>query len=228
MTETEWVACTDPMPMLEFVRGKASDRKLRLIAVACCRGALRLLQSQNYRNAVEVSERFADGLASDDKLRKARSQARESAGRTIMVRVYPSYPWSRHTQSNIARGVVGSVCSRDIYEVIQAINNICVTANNAESYEAKREDERRQRAQLLRDVVRYPLTPLTLNPSWLTSTVLALANGIYEERAFDRMPILADALQDAGCDNEGILNHCQQSGEHVRGCWVIDSILGFS
>ena len=60
-----------------------------------------------------------------------------------------------------------------------------------------------------------PFRPITLNPSWLTSTVLALANGIYEEKAFDRMPILADALQDAGCDNEDILNHCRQPGEHV-------------
>jgi hypothetical protein len=63
------------------------------------------------------------------------------------------------------------------------------------------------------------------HPSWLTSTVLALATGIYEEKAFDRMPILADALQDAGCDNEEILNHCRQPGVHVKGCWVVDLLL---
>jgi hypothetical protein len=65
-----------------------------------------------------------------------------------------------------------------------------------------------------------------LNPSWLTSDVIALASGIYTERAFDRLPILADALQDAGCDNADILDHCRGSGPHVRGCWVVDLLLG--
>jgi hypothetical protein len=67
---------------------------------------------------------------------------------------------------------------------------------------------------------------LTADPSWLTSTVVALAEGIHQERAFDRLPILADALQDAGCDNDDILNHCRQPGEHVRGCWVVDLLTG--
>ena len=79
---------------------------------------------------------------------------------------------------------------------------------------------------IFRDIFGNPFRPITLNPSWLTSTVVSLANGIYTERAFDRMPILADAFQDAGCDNEDILNHCRQPAEHVRGCWVIDLILG--
>jgi hypothetical protein len=59
-----------------------------------------------------------------------------------------------------------------------------------------------------------------------TSTAVALARGIYEDRAFDRMPILADALQDAGCDNEDILDHCRGPEPHVRGCWVVDLLLG--
>ena len=58
-----------------------------------------------------------------------------------------------------------------------------------------------------------------------TETVFALATGIYTERAFDRMPILADALEDAGCDNADILEHCRGDGPHVRGCWVVDLIL---
>jgi hypothetical protein len=66
-----------------------------------------------------------------------------------------------------------------------------------------------------------------LDPAWLTSDVVALARGIYEERAFDRMPILADALQDAGCDNDDVLTHCRDaSATHVRGCWVVDLVLG--
>ncbi|MBP3959984.1 hypothetical protein J8F10_32485 [Gemmata sp. G18] len=78
----------------------------------------------------------------------------------------------------------------------------------------------------MRELFGNPFRPVALVPVWLTSTVRALAEGIYQERAFDRMPILADALQDAGCDNEDILTHCRQPGEHVRGCWVVDLVLG--
>jgi hypothetical protein len=69
---------------------------------------------------------------------------------------------------------------------------------------------------------------VTLDPSWRTSTVVALAEGIYADRAFDRLPILADALQDAGCGNEDMLAHCRSDGPHARGCWVVDLILGKS
>jgi hypothetical protein len=72
-----------------------------------------------------------------------------------------------------------------------------------------------------------PFRPVEADPSWLTSDVLALARGIYEEKAFDRMPILADALQDAGCANEDVLTHCRDTTvRHVRGCWVVDLVLG--
>jgi hypothetical protein len=65
-----------------------------------------------------------------------------------------------------------------------------------------------------------------IDPSWLTTTVIALSQGIDNEQAFDRLPILADALQDAGCDNADILDHCRGPWPHVRGCWVVDLVLG--
>ncbi len=67
-----------------------------------------------------------------------------------------------------------------------------------------------------------PFRPVALDPRWLTSTVLDLARTIYDERVYERMPILADALMDAGCDSEEILSHCRSGGPHVRGCWVVD------
>jgi hypothetical protein len=85
--------------------------------------------------------------------------------------------------------------------------------------------ERAQHCALLRDIFGNPFRPTALNRAWQTSTVVALAQAIYTDRAFDRLPILADALEDAGCDNADILNHCRQGGEHVRGCWVVDLIL---
>lgn len=78
----------------------------------------------------------------------------------------------------------------------------------------------------IRDIFGNPFRPVTLSPRWLSETVVALATGIYQERAFDRMPILADALEEVGCDHADILSHCRGEGPHVRGCWVVDLILG--
>ncbi|MCI0705613.1 MAG: hypothetical protein L0241_31520 [Planctomycetia bacterium] len=81
--------------------------------------------------------------------------------------------------------------------------------------------------QLLRESVGNPFRPVTFTPSWRTDTVLTLAKQMYESREFGAMPILADALQDAGCDNEDILNHCRDTNAtHIRGCWVVDLVLG--
>ncbi|MFO0825142.1 MAG: hypothetical protein U0792_18815 [Gemmataceae bacterium] len=82
---------------------------------------------------------------------------------------------------------------------------------------------------LLRDIVGNPFRPATFSREWRTSTAVGIAKGMYESRDFDVMPILADALQDAGCDNADILNHCRDPQQvHVRGCWVVDSVLGKS
>ena len=89
------------------------------------------------------------------------------------------------------------------------------------------EAERSLQADFLRDIFGNPFRPIVADANWLTSTVVSLARGIYEDRAFDRMPILADALQDAGCDSEDVLNHCRDANQvHVRGCWVVDLVLG--
>ncbi|MBA4062634.1 MAG: hypothetical protein C0501_02790 [Isosphaera sp.] len=81
----------------------------------------------------------------------------------------------------------------------------------------------------MREVVGNPFRPVVPEPEWLTSTALQLARGAYDERAFDRLPILADALQDAGCDHDDVLTHCRDPRlTHVRGCWVVDLVLGLS
>ncbi|QEL14637.1 hypothetical protein [Limnoglobus roseus] len=79
---------------------------------------------------------------------------------------------------------------------------------------------------LIRDIFGNPFRPVTFSPSWLTPTVVGLAGGIYADRAFDRLPILADALQDAGCEDVDVLSHCRGDGPHARGCWVVDGVLG--
>ena len=81
-------------------------------------------------------------------------------------------------------------------------------------------------AALLREMVGNRFRVMTANSAWPTSTVTSLAQALYTDRAFDRMPIIADALEDAGCSNQDILQHCRSGGKHVRGCWVADLLLG--
>jgi hypothetical protein len=80
-------------------------------------------------------------------------------------------------------------------------------------------------ARLLREIIGNPIRPAPIEPTWLTANVTTLAQAIYDESAFDRMPILGDALEDAGCNNTAVLEHCRSGGEHVRGCWVVDLLL---
>ena len=86
--------------------------------------------------------------------------------------------------------------------------------------------ERKAQASLLRDISGNPFRPVTIDRAWRTATAVAIAQAIYDERAFDRLPVLADALEDAGCDNADLLGHCRSPGPHVRGCWVVDLLLG--
>lgn len=79
---------------------------------------------------------------------------------------------------------------------------------------------------MARDIFGNPFRPVAFDPAWRTSTALAIAQGIYDDRAFDRLPILADALQDAGCENDDILSHLRSDGPHVKGCWALDLVLG--
>jgi hypothetical protein len=85
--------------------------------------------------------------------------------------------------------------------------------------------ERSAQCCLLRDLLGNPFAPSAADVSWLSGTVVALAQAIYDERAFDRVPILADALEDAGCTDEVILAHCRGPGPHVQGCWLVDLVV---
>lgn len=87
-------------------------------------------------------------------------------------------------------------------------------------------DHEKEKWQLLHDIFGNPFRPITIDQAWMTPNAAALAQAIYDDRAFDRMPELADALEEAGCDNADILAHCRGPGPHVRGCWVIDLLLG--
>jgi hypothetical protein len=88
------------------------------------------------------------------------------------------------------------------------------------------DDALRRLCGVVRDLFGNPFRPVTFDPSWRSPTATAVALHMYDDRAFDAMPVLADALQDAGCEAHDVLEHCRRTGEHVRGCWVVDMVLG--
>ena len=200
MTEEEWLTCTDPKPMLEFLRGKASDRKLRLFAVSAVRRLA--LGDERIAQVIQTSELYADGEAKWIELSDARK---------LMKVVFKEAMQHRNT---IGFGAW-------VVQMVEA------TAHPSAKVAAQRIARMGYlAADAVREILGDPFRPTTINPLWFTFKVVKLARTVYEDRAFDRMPELASALDDAGCDSAEILNHCRGSGPHVRGCWVVDLVLG--
>jgi hypothetical protein len=221
MTEAEWFSSLDVWPMLQCVRALASDRKLRLWAAACCRRFWDLLGEDAHR-AVEVGERFADGLAT--------AEERQAAAATHYTnwpgRGGPGVLWThpdahlRVTLEAAARVVTMRFLRRPTFL----------------DGPGRTQDERYQRfTPLLRDVIGNPFRPVPLDPSlrtWNDGLVVRIAEAAYEHRCLPagtldeaRLAVLADALEEAGA-NEDILAHCRQQGQvHVRGCWAVDLLL---
>jgi len=214
MNEQEWLACTDPEPMLEFLRGKASERKLRLFFCACCRGKHYTICPQGLA-AVTVAEAVADGLVEET--------LRGETERLIQSLISDDGSWSPYSLISWAlHRPIGGSYPLD-YVMMWAIPSV-LQAHLAFSDEI---------TSALSDIFGNPFNPVALEPSWLNPTVRSLAQAAYDNRNLPagtldnvRLAVLADALEEAGCDNADILNHLRQPGEHVRGCWVLDAILG--
>jgi len=205
MTAPEWQHAIEPQAMLEFLQtcGTVSQRKLRLFAVACSRRIWEWIDVLG-RCAVEVAEKYADGIAGPEELRAVRLACQGAGGQAAW---YAAATNAAIAARNAARSAQAGV------------------ANKAQS--GSEAAELLAQADLLRDIFGpMPFRPLSFDSSWLTPAVVELAQVIYEDKAFDRMPILADALEKAGCDSEEILCHLRGPWPHVRGCWAVDGVLG--
>jgi hypothetical protein len=240
MTETEWQVCDDPAALLSFMLGepvlgeyfgpeilelrrmryplcRVSDRKLRLFACACCRGVWDWMTDERSRRAVDVAELHADGIAPESEMQVAHGEAELALG----------------TTGNTAMDAAWFVSWGEAGESAVHVLYYCSHASYADSfrfwtYKRKAEQTRRFQLTVEHDIFGNPFRPVTFTPNWRTTTALQLAQAMYESRDFSPLPILADALQEAGCENTDILDHCRGPGPHVRGCWVVDLVLGKS
>jgi hypothetical protein len=216
MTEDEWADWSgDPDFLLDPVRNTVSGRKLRLFACACCLRIWHMLTDERSRKAVKVGELFADGKVDERELAAAKVAAN-------------SAHFEAATPAIFSPAAHAAACA--FYTATAPPILTFAAANRAaSSLGLEKEAEQKEQASLFRDILGNPFRPVFADTSWLAwndDTIPKLAQAIYDDRAFDRLPILADALEDAGCDNADILAHCRGPGPHVRGCWVVDLLLG--
>jgi len=241
MTEAEWLVCTDPKPMWVYLHyNGGSFRKLRLLACACLRRIWHLLTDERCRKAVEVAERDAEGLATEADVFAALDMGRdgwhaqaEAADdghySTPLLRAMPDAGLAAYDAIDADWQCIGNAARAAAYFAAPAERDFAAALSDP-AWVAANDHESRIQAGLIRCIFGNPFHPRPRLPAallgWNDGTIPKIARGIYEERAFDRLPVLHDALLDAGCDDEAILSHCREAGRHVRGCWVIDLLLG--
>ncbi|WP_227254954.1 hypothetical protein [Frigoriglobus tundricola] len=179
---------------------------MRLYAIACCR-----------RLTHRCSNLLADALAEAETLADQPTSGKGNAFRVSRA----ALRWGARDEL----GLVDALAERDPFRSAQlASDNViaAVTARNSSSWE-----ERWFQAQCLHDLVGNPFRSTSFTAAWRTETVQLVAKQMYETHEFSGMPVLADALQEAGCDSADILDHCRDMSQaHVRGCWVVDLVLG--
>jgi hypothetical protein len=206
--EGGWQECRDPLAMLCYLHGRASGRKFRLFATACARdefasGTIPVSECPaeclpRYFESILEAEAFADGGPA------------------------PSL------RSGLFHWIALGACDEDVAHSALGFNaDVGLWLAPIEEIVPRMIARYRTHpAQYIREIFGNPFRPVAVGARWQTADVVGLARAIYEDRAFDRLPILADALMDAGCEDESILSHCRGQGPHVRGCWVVDLVLG--
>jgi hypothetical protein len=226
MTEEEWRHGVKRTPMMNWLRRRGTDRQFYLAGCAAVRAHWDQLPDQPYRNLIRLVEQYVDGLLSREELSRAHRSAEAAAYEEYLA--LQNQGLSARRLSRRTAPVFAAVHVSDPGGSWEAAFSAMVAVEGAEGRSAA---SARQCA-ILRDVFGNPFqAPPTVDPSWLLwndAVVPKMAQSIYEERAFERLPILADALEEAGCGNAGLLDHCRQPAGHVRGCWAVDALLGKS
>jgi hypothetical protein len=211
MTEQEWLASASPVAMLNHVKAEASDQKVLFYACALC-----------HRRPELLTDDIKSWLAVVEKVVAGEEPAKSLDGVQRAAEYEVSYLTDSYTPPVVRAHYSG------ILDVV-----LYTWYNAPVEYEIDIPTElldpvRRANAELVRDIYGNPFRPITFDPIWRTDTAVVLARQMYESHDFGAMPILADALQDAGCDNEDILAHCRTETTHVRGCWVVNWVLNKS
>jgi hypothetical protein len=215
MTEQEWVDSTDPVPMLIHLgRRTRKSRKGRLFSVACCRRIWHLMIAPQSQEAVMLSEQYADRLVKKETLGNAAAKAWRAVREMVSSQASPSHAQAADAAWRTA-----------------GLNYVWMGSGSARQAVKSRPEEGAIQASLLRCIFGNPFRPVSLAPAWVTPAMLNLAQAAYDNRLLPsglldntRLAVLADALEEGGCDNPDLLSHLRGPGPHVRGCWVLDLV----
>lgn len=222
VTEAQWVAGHDLRSLVARARAEGSRRQRRLLDCACGRFLASLSPDSCVLKAMAAAERHADGALADSTLRR---------WRTRLDRLYLSvYTASGSEERCMALHVASLAClplarRESGLGWAELIYTEGFFGRPVFSSDWLRNVERAAGCAI-RDILGNPFRRVAFDPRWRTADVLGLARGIYEDRAFDRLPLLADALIDAGCADGQVLGHCRNGDAHYRGCWAVDLVLG--
>ncbi len=250
MTEAEWLTCTVPEQMFACLRAQGatlSVRKGRLFCCACCRRIWQSLYPEA-RAAIEVAERHADGLATDDELTSADEASMavlddpEEGAEVEEDRylLFDHYCCAIANCCNLEAPDEDTCSGCAALARDEAARLACPGPPTVEEFANVEEfptdylgEEWRAQCGLLQDVRGNPFRRSCLDPGWVNARVRSLAEKAYAERSLPdgtlnptNLALLAGALEEAGCADAAILGHCRDPGPHVRGCWAVDLLLG--
>jgi hypothetical protein len=236
LTEEEWLTGSNPGRMLGRIHPEASDRKLRLFACACVRQVWSALVDEISQRAVEVAERYADGQASHAELLAVHAQASEVSALADLRSTASDPGWAATRAASRA-----SDPARDVFRVASGAAFLSSVSAAPWFFDPNtglplgrgdpdcRALARWEQCELMRELFGNPFRPAQFDQAWRThegGLVTHLARDIYDEKRFTHLPVLADLLEEAGCGDETLLAHLHQPGNHLRGCWALDRVLG--
>jgi hypothetical protein len=239
MLEIGWLHCTRPKLMLGFLRGKISEGKLRRFKIACCRSGWHLLTDDRLKKTVEAAEAFTDGVLTGEAFDAAKREGAAAYGE-IVNRVGSGVAIARAAQAACCAAcdaAPGYNVDAYTYAIatMDAMDDALGRPTSSMTWSGTVPGHEIEQAALLRDIVGNPFRPVAIDPAWRTPTVTSLASAAREERILPsgeldaaRLAVLADALEEAGCDGADVLSHLRLPGPHVLGCWAVDLCLGLT
>jgi hypothetical protein len=240
VTEQEWLACDDLDAMVGYVASKGGVRRARLFAVACCRRAWGHHTDSLSHDAFGVMERQADGLAESAEWERVRAAAlgpdalvpTSTGSFTVRERNHPCWVLSRAASAPPGDAMLHAAWRAAVDAGYRAPTSAGGSRGQRAAFLAAQAEESASQRALLRDIFGNPFRPLLLEPSWRTPAVLSLSQAAYDERIMPqghldpvRLAVLADALEELGAAGEAV-GHLRSAGPHVRGCFVVDAVLG--
>ncbi|MGH7171271.1 MAG: hypothetical protein ACRELG_13415 [Gemmataceae bacterium] len=254
MNDAEWLSAADATDLWAFVRAERrfnrngvknpageedeyNQRLLYLLGVSVCRRLEPLFPDPCCQRMIQIAEAYAEGTATLDELEDAHEAIPDTTDYEAAVRAaVDAVFWLSPDDYKVIRGVdIATDAAGYLHAIAAGVLPARATQREGKAiwkhpaFLAGKEAEERVVCDLIRDIFGNPFRPIAFDTAWLSwhcGLLVSMAQKMYDSRDFSDIPVLADALEEAGCSDQDIVDHCRQPGEHVRGCWIVDLLLG--